>query len=345
MKSQLPTLAITVGEPAGIGPEISLRAAWQERFQCRSVLIGDGDFLRQLARQIDTEIQLSVVSDLTQIPAESACTSSPTLLVLNCPLAQSVVAGQLDPRNGLAVIRTLDLAIEGAQQGKFDAIVTAPLQKSTINDAGVAFSGHTEYLAEQTNTAKVVMMLACAKTANQHRPLRVALATTHLPLRAVADAISAHELTHIIQIIHADLQTKFGIEKPVILVAGLNPHAGENGYLGREEIEIITPVITAMQASGIDARGPYPADTLFQAKYLNQADCVLAMYHDQGLPVLKYASFGMGVNITLGLPIIRTSVDHGTALDLAAQGVGHADIGSMLEAMQCAIAMSLTQKN
>ena len=338
-----PVLAITVGEPAGIGPEISLRAAWQLRHACRSVLIGDLDFLRELARKIDPSIVLQALAASDRIVPDHR---GRALAVLHSPLAVPVVPGCCDARNGLAVLATLDLAIAGAVQGRFDAIVTAPLQKSVINDAGVAFSGHTEYLAQQTQTDLVVMMLACAKTPTSNRPLRVALATTHMPLRAVADAISMPLLTQIIDIVHADLRNKFGISNPVIMVAGLNPHAGENGYLGREEIDIITPAIQAARARQLDVRGPYPADTLFQPKYLDQADCVLAMYHDQGLPVLKYASFGAGVNITLGLPIIRTSVDHGTALDLAARGTGHADTGSMVEAMQTALAMSsaLTRK-
>jgi 4-hydroxythreonine-4-phosphate dehydrogenase len=217
----------------------------------------------------------------------------------------------------------------------FAAIVTAPLQKSTINDAGMPFTGHTEYLAEKTCTPQVVMMLAGGSP-----PLRVALATTHLALKDVPAAITFDSLARTIEIVHQDLQRKFGLHKPRILVTGLNPHAGEGGYLGREEIEVITPVLKAAQAKGINATGPYPADTLFQPKYLEQADCVLAMYHDQGLPVLKHASFGRGVNITLGLPIIRTSVDHGTALDLAAAGLGKADYGSMIEAIKVAAQMA-----
>jgi len=336
MIRRLPLLAITCGEPAGIGPEIALRAAWQQRQKCHPVLIGDVDLLRDVAHQIDPAIEMKVVLNSTSelVHAENILT------VLHVPLAAPVIPGRLDARNGLSVLATLDLAIAGAVQGQFDAIVTAPLQKSVINEAGVLFSGHTEYLAEKTRTSKVVMMLACQKTATQNRPLRVALATTHLPLRAVADAITVDALSQTLDIVHADLKNKFGLEKPVILVAGLNPHAGEQGYLGREEIEIIAPAIAAAKARQIDARGPYPADTLFQEKFLNEADCVLAMYHDQGLPVLKYASFGMGVNITLGLPIIRTSVDHGTALDIAARGVGIAEIGSMLEAIEIACQMA-----
>lgn len=333
-----PLLAITVGEPAGIGPEISLRSAWLMRDVCRPVLVGDFHFLSQLAQRIDPAIQLRLVYQFDQ-----TMQSANELPVLHSPLAVPVIPGTCDARNGLAVLATLDLAIAAALQGTVNAIVTAPLQKSVINDAGISFSGHTEYLAQQTQTSQVVMMLACSKTPGSNRPLRVALATTHLPLRAVSDAINQPELIQIINILHNDLQSKFGIVKPVILVAGLNPHAGEGGYLGREEIDIIAPVIEAARLRQIDARGPYPADTLFQPKYLDQADCVLAMYHDQGLPVLKYASFGAGVNITLGLPVVRTSVDHGTALDIAARGTGLADIGSMQEAMRMALAMSFTQ--
>ena len=330
-----PTIAITCGEPAGIGPEIALRAAWEGREQINCVLIGDAAFLAIVAQQIDPAITLSAVSllavrndGLPQWPASR-------LVVLDCPLAAHVVPGVLDPRNGRSVLQTLDIAIEGTRAGWFGAMVTAPLQKSTINDAGVAFTGHTEYLAERTGTADVVMMLADLGA----QPLRVALATTHLALKEVAAAITLDGLGKTLTILHRDLQQRFGLAAPRILVTGLNPHAGENGYLGREEIDIITPALQAAQARGIDARGPYPADTLFQPKYLQDADCVLAMYHDQGLPVLKYASFGRGINITLGLPLIRTSVDHGTALDLAARGVGHADHGSMQAAIQVAAQM------
>ncbi len=343
MKKQV--LAITVGEPAGIGPEIAIRAAWLHRAVCQCVLVGDIEFLRSLALHIDPAIQLQRIDQSDQIAGTPLLTET-SLLVLHRPLSCAVQPGQCDARNGLAVLATLDAAIEGALQGHMDAIVTAPLQKSTINQAGVAFSGHTEYLAQKTHTDKVVMMLASAgpgpggSSTSALRPLRVALATTHLPLRDVADALSVSELNQIIHILHTDLQVKFGIARPVILVAGLNPHAGENGYLGREDIDIIAPAINTAQSLQMDVRGPYPADTLFQPKYLAQADCVLAMYHDQGLPVLKYASFGRGVNITLGLPIIRTSVDHGTALDIAAQGLGHADTGSMQEALQAALAMA-----
>lgn len=337
MAAHRPVLAITTGEPAGIGPEISLRAAWSMRAEVNAVLLGDAAYLAMLAADIDPAIKVAALSvqalrnnGLPQFGAER-------LTVIDVPLAAHVVAGRLDAANGRAVLAMLDLAVEGIAAGWFEAMVTAPLQKSTINDAGVAFSGHTEYLAEKTATPRVVMMLAGA---TEHvGQLRVALATTHLPLRAVADAIDLPLLEQVLTIIDRDLRQHFGIAAPRILVTGLNPHAGENGYLGREEIEIIEPALAQARARGIDARGPYPADTLFQPKYLLEADCVLAMYHDQGLPVLKHATFGRGVNITLGLPLVRTSVDHGTALDLAARGTGLADCTSMGEAIRCAVQM------
>jgi 4-hydroxythreonine-4-phosphate dehydrogenase len=332
-----PLIGITTGEPAGIGPEISVRAAWELRTEAAAVLIGDAALLTRTAAEIDPAIHLVPLS--TQILRHGGVPrlAQDQLAVVDCRLATAVQPGQVDARNGAYVLQTLDTAIEGARLKWFDAIVTAPLQKSTINDAGVAFTGHTEYLAEKTGTPRVVMMLAGGG-------MRVALATTHLPLRQVADAISIAGLLETLSIIQADLKGKFGIARPRILVTGLNPHAGESGYLGDEEIRTITPAIEAAQGQGIDARGPYPADTLFQKKYLDEADCVLAMYHDQGLPVLKHASFGRGVNITLGLPIIRTSVDHGTALDLAARGIGAADHGSMVEAIRAAVQMATAGK-
>jgi 4-hydroxythreonine-4-phosphate dehydrogenase len=329
-----PTIAITCGEPAGIGPEISIKAAWDLRASVNSVLIGDAALLSMTASDIDPAIRLVALSTLAVRNSGLPHLAVDQIAVIDCPLAEPAVPGKLDARNGRAVLQTLDVAIKGAMQHRFDAIVTAPLQKSTINDAGMPFTGHTEYLAEKTGTQQVVMMLTGGDPL-----LRVALATTHLPLKDVSAAISFDSLARTLDIVHQDLQRKFGLPNPRILVTGLNPHAGEGGYLGREEIEIIAPVLQAAQAKGIDASGPYPADTLFQPKYLERADCVLAMYHDQGLPVLKYASFGRGVNITLGLPIIRTSVDHGTALDLAVAGLGHADHGSMLEAIKVAAQM------
>ena len=312
-----------------------MRAAWRLRSTIAGVLIGDAAFLAGVAGAIDPAIRL-VPYSLQAIRDRGIPDLLPDqLAVIDCPLAVPVTAGQLDARNGKYVLQTLDVAIEGALQDRFAAIVTAPLQKSTINDAGIAFTGHTEYLAEKTGAPQVVMMLSGGDSPT----LRVALATTHLALKDVPAAITFDHLSRTIEILHHDLQRKFGAAKPRILVTGLNPHAGEGGYLGREEIDVITPALKAVQAKGIDASGPYPADTLFQPKYLERADCVLAMYHDQGLPVLKHASFGRGVNITLGLPIIRTSVDHGTALDLAAGGVGQADYGSMIEAIKVATQM------
>lgn len=331
-----PTLAITCGEPAGVGPDISIRAAWALRGEARCVLLGDAAFLAQTAQMLDPAIALSALS--LQAFNNSGLPDFPQdrLTVIDCPVTDPVVPGTLNPRNGRAVLQTLDVAIDGALKNKFDAIVTAPLQKSTINDAGMPFTGHTEYLAERTATPQVVMMLAGGSAPH----LRVALATTHLALKDVASAITFAGLSGTLDILHTDLRHRFGIDAPRILVTGLNPHAGENGYLGREEIDVIIPALAAARQRGIDVAGPYPADTLFQQKYLEQADCVLAMYHDQGLPVLKFASFGHGINITLGLPIIRTSVDHGTALDLAAQGPGHADHGSMIEAVRTAVFMA-----
>jgi 4-hydroxythreonine-4-phosphate dehydrogenase len=337
-----PTLAITVGEPAGIGPEISIRAAWALRERARCVLVGDAAFLALTAGQIDPGIRLSAISTLALRHSGLPQFGPDVIPVIDVPLSAHVVPGKLDAANGLGVLATLDLAIEGVGLGWFDAIVTAPLQKSTINDAGVTFSGHTEYLAEKTGTPKVVMMLA-GSPGNDQPYLRVALATTHLPLKDVPAAITRENLAQVLDILHADLLSKFGIAAPRILVTGLNPHAGENGYLGREEIDVIEPVLAEARARGIDARGPYPADTLFQPKYLQDADAVLAMYHDQGLPVLKHATFGRGVNITLGLPLIRTSVDHGTALDLAERGLGLADCGSMEEAIRVALSMVRAQ--
>jgi len=344
MAGTRPSLALTVGEPAGIGPEISIRAAWALRREARCVLVGDAAFLSLTASLIDPAIRLSAISTLALRHSGLPHFGPDVIPVVDVPLDAHVVPGRLDANNGRAVLATLDLAMEGVRAGWFDAIVTAPLQKSTINDAGIAFSGHTEYLADKTGTPKVVMMLAGSP--GEAEPwLRVALATTHLPLKDVPGAITHESLTQVLDILHADLVARFGIAAPRILVTGLNPHAGENGYLGREEIEVIEPVLEAARARGIDARGPYPADTLFQPKYLKDADAVLAMYHDQGLPVLKHATFGRGVNITLGLPLIRTSVDHGTALDLAAQGLGLADCGSMEEAIRVAISMAGVQKS
>jgi 4-hydroxythreonine-4-phosphate dehydrogenase len=247
------------------------------------------------------------------------------------PLRTPRVPGKLDPANSRYVLEILDRAIDGCLSGKYDAMVTAPVQKSVINDAGIVFTGHTEYLAERAQAPHVVMMLVGGG-------LRVALATTHLALSEVPRAIRQESLVLILQTIHSDLQKRFRIARPRILVAGLNPHSGESGHFGTEDMEVVAPAIAEARAKGIDASGPLPADTLFVPERLKHADCVLAMYHDQGLPVLKYASFGRGVNVTLGLPFVRTSVDHGTALDLA--GTGKADPGSLIEAVKLAIELA-----
>lgn len=318
-------LAITPGEPAGIGPDLLLTLAQQPR-EHHWVVIADPDLLAARARQLQLPISLSTFDPLA--PAQPQAAGQ--LSVLPVPLAAPCEPGRLDPANAPYVLATLDAAIDGCLAGRFDAMVTAPVHKGVINDAGIAFSGHTEYLAARTGTDKVVMMLAT-------EGLRVALATTHLPLKAVAAAITHPELTRVLEILHADLVQQFGIERPRILVAGLNPHAGEGGHMGREEIDIIEPVLAQLRERGMALEGPLPADTLFTPKYLERADAVLAMYHDQGLPVLKYKGFGQAVNITLGLPIIRTSVDHGTALELA--GSGLAEAGSLATALDTAARM------
>jgi len=318
-------LAITAGEPAGIGPDLCIQIA-QQPSALQRVVIADPELLRSRATLLGLPLELTPY-DPEALPVAQAAGQ---LSVLPVPLAAPCHLGQLDSRNADYVLNTLRLAGEGCLAGRFAAVVTAPVHKGIINEAGVPFSGHTEFFAELTHTEQVVMMLACPG-------LRVALATTHLPLRAVADAITPVLLERVIHILHADLISKFGISAPRILVCGLNPHAGEDGHLGREELDIITPTLQGLRTQGINLIGPLPADTLFTAKHLDQADAVLAMYHDQGLPVLKHKGFGQAVNITLGMPIIRTSVDHGTALDLA--GSGKADAGSLLVALDTAAQM------
>ncbi|MGF6611212.1 4-hydroxythreonine-4-phosphate dehydrogenase [Paraburkholderia sp. WSM4175] len=317
-------IAITTGEPAGVGPELTAQAlagAAAHWPQAQFTVLGDAQLLAERARAVGV--------DWAALLAQG-----PRVRLEHHSLGAPAQAGKLDAANGRYVLDLLDAAIDGAVAGRFDAIVTAPLQKSTINDAGVPFTGHTEYLAERTHTPRVVMMLA----GTGKRPLRVALATTHLPLKDVSAALTIESLVATLRIIDHDLRHHFGLPAPRILVTGLNPHAGENGYLGREEIDVITPALRQVNGEGVDARGPYPADTLFQPRYLDEADCVLAMFHDQGLPVLKFATFGEGINVTLGLPIIRTSVDHGTALDLA--GTGRADAGSLMAAVDTAVSMA-----
>ena len=317
MPARVPLLALTAGEPAGIGPDLCALAT-RKAHPGRLVILGDPAVLRERARA------RGVAFDLPEYPGPAR---APALSILPIPAAAKVHAGQLDAANGRHVVALLDRAIDGCVSGEFDAMVTAPVQKSTINDAGIPFTGHTEYLAERTGTPRVVMMLVGGG-------LRVALATTHLPLAEVPGAITRESLEETLRIMEGDLRKRFGIARPRILVAGLNPHAGESGYLGHEEIDVISPVIQSLVAGGLDVKGPFPADTLFTPKVLEGADATLAMFHDQGLPVLKHASFGRGVNVTLGLPIVRTSVDHGTALDRA--GTGEVDAGSLDEALALA---------
>lgn len=317
-------LAVTPGEPAGIGPDLILKLA-QSQQKHQLIAIADPAMLEARAHTLDLKVKL------IEFDPENVDISAPgELLVCPVSLAQPAVPGQLNRNNAHYILRTLDVAIDGCRTGLFDALVTGPVQKSIINDAGIIFSGHTEYLAEKTQTSKVVMMLAT-------EGLRVALATTHLPLKDVSAAITQDELSQIITILHRDLVTQFGIGAPKILVCGLNPHAGEGGHMGMEEIDVIEPVLERFRNQGMNLIGPLPADTLFTPKYLDTADAVLAMYHDQGLPVLKFKGFGEAVNITLGLPIIRTSVDHGTALDLA--GTGKANTGSLQTALDYAANM------
>lgn len=318
-------LAITAGEPAGIGPDLCLMLA-QHPSPCERVIIADPQLLRDRAQQLGLPVEL-LPFDPDALPVAQAAGQ---LHVLPVTLGTACTPGQLDAGNSAYVLETLRLAGEGALSGLFDAIVTAPVHKGIINEAGVPFSGHTEFFAEQTATDQVVMMLACPG-------LRVALATTHLPLRQVADAITGPLIERVVRILHSDLVNKFGLSTPRILVCGLNPHAGEDGHLGREELDIIIPALERLRNEGVELIGPLPADTLFTPKHLDQADAVLAMYHDQGLPVLKHKGFGNAVNITLGMPIIRTSVDHGTALDLA--GTGQANPGSLQVAIDTAIQM------
>ena len=320
----LPILAVTSGEPAGIGPDVCLGLA-EHDLPCRPVILADKHLLAERAAQLGKNVRLRDYAPDNRAEAG-------TLEVLHIPLAAPCQAGRLNAANAPYVLQLLDTAYEGIVRGEFAAMVTAPLHKGIINEAtGAFFSGHTEYLAEKSGTPRVVMMLAGGG-------LRVALVTTHLPLKDVAAAVTFEAVCETARILHRDLRGKFKIAAPRILVAGLNPHAGEGGHLGHEENDVIIPALDKLRGEGLDVRGPYPADTLFQPFMLKDADAVLAMYHDQGLPVLKYASFGRGVNITLGLPFVRTSVDHGTALDLA--GTGRADGGSLIEAVRPALAMA-----
>ncbi len=330
MTRPLPRIAVTAGEPAGIGPDLCVMLAHQP-LDAELVVVANTEMLQARAKSLN--LTLNTVAYDANI--NQAHTGNGSLTVLDQAINAPVVAGQLNTSNSDYVLETLKKATLGCIKGEFNAMVTAPVHKGIINDAGIAFSGHTEFLAELTNTAQVVMMLVAG---NQSDSMRVALATTHLALKDVPRAITRKSLETTIRILHYDLVNKFGIQNPRILVAGLNPHAGEDGYLGREEIEVINPVLTNLREEGMNLIGALPADTLFAKHHLKNADAVLAMYHDQGLPVLKHASFGEGVNVTLGLPIIRTSVDHGTALNLA--GTGNIEIGSLLAAIQLAIQLS-----
>ena len=323
-KNNAPVIAITAGEPAGIGADLCVQLAQAPPAE-RLVVIANAKLLEQRA------LQLGLPWQSRPFDATAKAVTPGGLQVIDVALAAPVAAGTLDPANSHYVLRTLEIALAGCLDGRFDAIVTAPVNKGVINDAGVAFTGHTEFFAERTQTPQVVMMLTGGG-------MRVALATTHLAVSEIARHITRDGLEATLRVLHRDLVTRFGIADPCIAVAGLNPHAGESGHLGREEIDIIIPLLEQLRREGMQLTGPLPADTLFNPARLKNFDCVLAMYHDQGLPVLKYASFGHGVNVTLGLPVVRTSVDHGTALDLA--GSGKADTGSLLAAIELAAALA-----
>jgi len=315
-------IVVTSGEPAGIGPDVCLALA-RRRFPARVVVLGDRGMLQDRARVLGLDVRVGG-------PEDSA---SGSIACLHVPMAAPCRLGTLDRRNAPYVLALLERAVQGCESGEFGALVTAPVQKGVINDAGIPFIGHTEYLAERTRAGRVVMLLVGGN-------LRVALATTHLALKDVPGALTRESLEGTLRVLLEGLTLRFGISEPRILVAGLNPHGGEGGYFGREEMEVIGPVLEKLRAEGHLLAGPLPADTLFVPDRLAAADCVLAMYHDQGLPVLKYASFGRGINVTLGLPIVRTSVDHGTALDVA--GSGRADPESLFAAVEAAIAMTRT---
>lgn len=322
-------IAITPGEPSGIGPDLVIQIAQQD-WPVELVILASKSLLKDRADALNLPITL-IDYDSSKPPTPQ---KAGTVTVLPIELVGECVPGQLNTENGAYVIDTLRIASEKNMSGEFDAIVTGPVHKGLINKSGIAFSGHTEYFAHQANCSDVVMLLAT-------KGLRVALVTTHIPLAYVSRAITTERLQKVTRILHDDLVEKFGIAKPKIYVCGLNPHAGEDGHLGREEIDIMIPALDELRAEGINTIGPLPADTIFQEKYLKEADVILAMYHDQGLPVLKYKGFGSSVNITLGLPFIRTSVDHGTALELAA--TGKADSGSFIEAITSAIELSNNQ--
>ncbi|WP_319938638.1 4-hydroxythreonine-4-phosphate dehydrogenase PdxA [Xenorhabdus littoralis] len=318
-------IIITPGEPAGVGPDLVIALA-QKEWPIQLVVCADSELMLSRAKQLNLPLQLHTYSPEHISPSQAAG----TLTILPVSLQSPAIAGELNRENGKYVTETLAKACDGCLNGEFSALVTGPVNKAVINDAGVSFTGHTEFFADRSQCSKVVMMLATEE-------LRVALATTHLPLLDVPKAITFDSLREVVTILNHDLKTKFGIPRPHIYVCGLNPHAGEGGHMGREEIDVIIPALDSLRTEGIWLEGPLPADTLFQPKYLDNADAVLSMYHDQGLPVLKYQGFGRAMNITLGLPFIRTSVDHGTALELA--GTGKADVGSFITALNLAIKM------
>ncbi len=324
------TLALTAGEPAGIGPELCLQLAGEARIEGLVVVAS-----RALMEARNHHLGLNVTLH-DWAPGDAVVREAGHLSVYPVEGLSSTQPGQLDTANSAYVIETLRVATQGTLDGLFDGVVTAPVHKGIINDAGIVFSGHTEFLQELCGVERVVMMLATEE-------LRVALVTTHLPLKDVSAAITEQRLTQVVRILNNDLRRFFDCDQPRILVAGLNPHAGEGGHLGREEIEVIEPTLEALRGEGITLMGPLPADTLFTPHWLDQADAALAMYHDQGLPVLKFQGFGRAVNITLGLPIVRTSVDHGTALDLA--GTGRADVGSLRTAVTVGARMARSQRN
>lgn len=324
----LKPLVITAGEPAGIGPDALIILA-QQSWDFPWVALGHAESILQRAKKLGLTVTLS------DYDAKSDHVPAGTLPLISFDTAEPVVTGQLNPKNAKHVLNLLDFAIEGCLASDFSAMVTAPISKSVINDFGLRFSGHTEYLAEKTQAEDVVMML----TTYSEKPLRVCLASTHLPLKNVSDALTAERVARRASIIDHDLRIRFGLEQPFIAMAGVNPHAGENGYLGREEIDTLNPVITQLQAAGLNLQGPYPADTMFTTI---EADAYYCMFHDQGLPVVKYAGFGQVVNVSLGLPIIRTSVDHGCALDLA--GTGKIKISSLQAAMQLARDMAYQEQ-
>lgn len=326
LRSRLPCILLTAGEPAGIGPDLCVLIA-QQSLPCALAVIADPALLAARARTLGLRLECPALPE-----SELGRHEPGRLPVLPVQAASASVCGALNPANAAYVLETIAAGVRACLDGRFDAMVTAPVHKGVINDAGFAFSGHTEYIAEIAGGFPVMLLAT--------EGLRVALATTHLPLKAVSAAVTPRRLFQVLRVLHGDLQTRFRIANPRILVCGLNPHAGEGGHLGREEIDVMQPVLEALRGEGMDLVGPLPADTVFLPKHLERADAVLAMYHDQGLPVLKHKGFGRAANITLGLPLLRTSVDHGTALDLA--GTGRIDVGSLETALRAAVDLSRT---